>query len=187
MSVKKKCISFQPYPVLKLDWFLWVWLDSFGLSEIRQSLLLPTVLTPDLPTRPTQVGGPKPGRACVFPFTNPSSGLRHDACTLEAEPDDGTGRDWCSVRVDPAGEHVPGEWGYCHQLHCPTEPDFRYAYYSVLSLTSHNRKVNISPSPLFLKFLQRPALRRPGFRRLPPLAGAGLPPQELRVGRLHKR
>ena len=54
----------------------------------------------------------------MFPFTY--KGVTHSSCTTVEESE---GRDWCSTRVDPAGNHVAGEgnWGLCAP-HCPREP-----------------------------------------------------------------
>ena len=44
---------------------------------------------------------------CQFPFTY--RGQTYSACT----PVDNSGLDWCSVRVDQAGNHQAGYWGNC--------------------------------------------------------------------------
>ena len=63
-----------------------------------------------------------PGREesvpCVFPFSH--AGTSHLTCTGAGHP---RGMEWCSTKVDAAGNHVAGggHWGVCG-AGCPREP-----------------------------------------------------------------
>jgi len=65
------------------------------------------------------VGGPNPGRDCVFPFK--WNGKVHNGCPIDSN--DKTKR-WCSTKVDSNGNHVPSqnEYGYCGAF-CPAHND----------------------------------------------------------------
>jgi len=79
-------------------------------SSISDSALCPRVYSPSTTPAPAchTVDGAVQGAGCVFPFT--VAGLVQNACTTV----DGDSRPWCSTKVDAAGTHVVGNWGYCH-------------------------------------------------------------------------
>ena len=60
-----------------------------------------------------EVGTPKKGTMCVFPFKWKSQSF--SGCTTEGDPD---GKKWCSTKTDTQGAHVKGNWGYCDDSKC---------------------------------------------------------------------
>ena len=47
-------------------------------------------------------------RACVFPFR--LDGQTHRSCVvIEGDP-----KPFCSIQTDERGNHIPGQWAYCH-------------------------------------------------------------------------
>ena len=60
-----------------------------------------------------EVGTPKKGVKCVFPFKWKSQSFSE--CTTEGDPD---AKKWCSTKTDAQGAHVKGNWGYCDDSKC---------------------------------------------------------------------
>ena len=71
------------------------------------------------------VGGPDPGKSCIFPFKFQDK--IYNECPFD--PDDQS-KTWCSTKVDSNGNHVVGQkkWGHCGAS-CP-ETDKKETYFS---------------------------------------------------------
>ena len=52
---------------------------------------------------------------CIFPWKYYHGGPTYNGC---ANPDDGTGGNWCSTKLNNHGNHIYGNWKYCDEG-CP--------------------------------------------------------------------
>ena len=84
------------------------------------------------------VGGPDPGKSCIFPFKFQDK--IYNECPFD--PDDQS-KTWCSTKVDSNGNHVVGQkkWGHC-SASCP-ETDKKETYFSGM------RQFQISKTDIF--------------------------------------
>ena len=103
-------------------WIIWIYVNSYLDKMILEYL---NSLGQESRNGCQTVGGPDPGKSCIFPFKFQDK--IYNECPFD--PDDQS-KTWCSTKVDSNGNHVVGQkkWGHC-SASCP-ETDKKETYFS---------------------------------------------------------